>query len=259
MVTYFWFLSTTFFNQNLALGTRKVCFTTLLKYIAVTKINPTLWRATALAFSVCLWRFDKAQPSRATNFSWKALNNPLVWRRQQEKCLKTKPAKKDASEDQYCYFFHPSTSKFVICHSSVWTERMLAYKAVINSIYREACEGFLLIYRIFYLQLVLYHTSGPSKIPVLHQASSSLKCNTSRCTAEKSAYKILLLNLGRREGTLRQCSSASETSSHNYFSLIVFSFKDTRLSGLIKNVSLSTKMQTSAIIYTLYRKTMTMP
>lgn len=30
------------------------------------------------------------------------------------KCLKTESAKKDASEDQYCYFFHPSTSKFVI-------------------------------------------------------------------------------------------------------------------------------------------------
>lgn len=157
METYFWFLSITFFNQNLAWGTLKVCFTTLLKYIEVTKINCTLsknavlfCRALALCFSffffpVCLWMFDKAQPQWTINF-WKPLNKPthvkdwemhtllvaavrLSWNWWghprayskhvliyflAENHLKTITTNKDASEDQYCYFFHPSTSKFFI-------------------------------------------------------------------------------------------------------------------------------------------------
>lgn len=42
METYLWFLSITFFNQNLAGEALNIWFTTLLKYTEATKINCAL-------------------------------------------------------------------------------------------------------------------------------------------------------------------------------------------------------------------------
>lgn len=92
METYFWFLSITFFNQNLAWGTLKVCFTTLLKYIEVTKINCTLSKNAVLfcrALALCVWFFfflfvygcltkhNHTEPSTSPENLWR---NPRMWR-----------------------------------------------------------------------------------------------------------------------------------------------------------------------------------
>lgn len=142
-------------------------------------------------FPVCLWMFDKAQPHWTINF-WKPLNKPthvkdwemhtllvaavrLSWNWWghprayskhvliyflAENHLKTIITNKDASEDQYCYFFHPSTSKFFI--SLNWANIVLQGRNkqhLQKDLWSLSLNG-----DILYLQLMLCHTPGSSKI-----------------------------------------------------------------------------------------------